>query len=225
VKEVFAMRRAGFTLIELLVVIAIIAILAGILFPVFARAREKGRQASCAANLKQLGLCFLSYASDYDETMTRSFGATDYWFETIMPYAKSTQIFACPSGGGHLPTTPCYSATDSAVASGRSYADCYPAFNQAGAISYTYGSFDDSTGANPLAGGTLTVSGRGLGEFRDASSVLLIGDGLCRWFHGNWIDQYQVGPPPHNGGYNIAYVDGHVKWHSALFTVEEFQLH
>ena len=60
------MRKRGFTLIELLVVIAIIAILAAILFPVFARAREKARQASCASNLKQYGLAFLMYAQDYD---------------------------------------------------------------------------------------------------------------------------------------------------------------
>jgi len=60
-------RRKGFTLIELLVVIAIIAILAAILFPVFAKAREKARQASCQSNLKQITLAFLMYASDYDE--------------------------------------------------------------------------------------------------------------------------------------------------------------
>lgn len=60
-------KRSGFTLIELLVVIAIIAILAAILFPVFAKAREKARQASCQSNLKQLGLAFAMYVSDYDE--------------------------------------------------------------------------------------------------------------------------------------------------------------
>src|SRR5579862_3599835 len=62
-------RQSGFTLIELLVVIAIIAILAAILFPVFAQAREKARQASCISNLKQLGLAFLQYEQDYDETL------------------------------------------------------------------------------------------------------------------------------------------------------------
>jgi len=69
--------RKGFTLIELLVVIAIIAILAAILFPVFARAREKARQTSCLSNMKQIGLAFMMYTQDYDETLPGiSFSAT-----------------------------------------------------------------------------------------------------------------------------------------------------
>src|SRR5256885_15549422 len=63
------MKKRGFTLIELLVVIAIIAILAAILFPVFAQAREKARQAACMSNLRQIGLAFAQYVQDYDERM------------------------------------------------------------------------------------------------------------------------------------------------------------
>ena len=103
--------RKGFTLIELLVVIAIIAILAAILFPVFARAREKARQASCTSNLKQIMLGDAMYAQDFDEMHTyASYGSgAYYWCPTetgtppvtvhgsICPYIKNHQIFRCPS--------------------------------------------------------------------------------------------------------------------------------
>jgi len=93
--------RKGFTLIELLVVIAIIAILAAILFPVFARAREKARQASCMSNLKQLALAILMYAEDYDEMLPSNaiFPPTGpiRWPALVMPYVKNAQIFTCPS--------------------------------------------------------------------------------------------------------------------------------
>lgn len=96
------MTRRGFTLIELLVVIAIIAILAAILFPVFARAREKARQASCQSNLKQIGLAFEMYVQDYDETypmcaMKRAGGYAYYYYQTLEPYLKNEQIWYCPS--------------------------------------------------------------------------------------------------------------------------------
>jgi prepilin-type N-terminal cleavage/methylation domain-containing protein/prepilin-type processing-associated H-X9-DG protein len=100
-------NKRGFTLIELLVVIAIIAILAAILFPVFAKAREKARQTSCLSNVRQISTATLSYAQDYDEL------APDYWYgpgdgfwatwmEMVNPYAKNEQIFLCPSA----PTSP-----------------------------------------------------------------------------------------------------------------------
>jgi len=91
---------AGFTLIELLVVIAIIAILAAILFPVFAKAREKARQASCISNLKQIGLATTQYAQDYDECTMHADHATGYsWYAPLQPYIKSDQVFRCPSMG------------------------------------------------------------------------------------------------------------------------------
>ncbi len=96
-------QRAAFTLIELLVVIAIIAILAAILFPVFATAREKARQTGCASNMKQLGMAFIQYENDYDEyfTIGSSTASPDThefgWGYAIYPYVKSTGAYACPS--------------------------------------------------------------------------------------------------------------------------------
>jgi len=86
-------RQRGFTLIELLVVIAIIAILAAILFPVFAKAREKARQASCLSNLKQMGIAFLMYTSDYDEM----FPPNPEWKGRVQPYIRTVEINRCPS--------------------------------------------------------------------------------------------------------------------------------
>ncbi len=119
-KSFLSNTRNAFTLIELLVVIAIIAILAAILFPVFAQAREKARQTSCASNLKQIGTAFAMYAQDYDERLPdrrdlklslpggyrpwTSFPASDprgAWASlTLQPYVKNYAIWSCPSVAG-----------------------------------------------------------------------------------------------------------------------------
>ena len=102
--------RRGFTLIELLVVIAIIAILAAILFPVFARAREKAKQTSCLSNMKQMGTALMMYAQDYDERFPRYAAYNTptevlddvpdvlaYWWQCVMPYMMNEQELACPA--------------------------------------------------------------------------------------------------------------------------------
>ena len=98
----YGLTKQGFTLIELLVVIAIIAILAAILFPVFARARENARRASCQSNVKQILLGVLQYVQDYDEHYPfghnqTATGGYQNWYIGTDPYLKSRQIFNCPS--------------------------------------------------------------------------------------------------------------------------------
>jgi len=87
----------GFTLIELLVVIAVIAVIAAILFPVFAKVREKARQTSCASNLKQLGLAIAQYTQDYDESYPLAAYGGVTWRGLTFPYAKSVALYSCPS--------------------------------------------------------------------------------------------------------------------------------
>ena len=125
------MRRHGFTLIELLVVIAIIAILAAILFPVFAKAREKARQSSCLSNVKQLIFGVMQYAQDYDERYPGGLVGSDTsqgpvtrstWFTTakatsdiIFPYVKNTQVFTCPSSPNTAATYSCNYGFNAAI--------------------------------------------------------------------------------------------------------------
>jgi prepilin-type N-terminal cleavage/methylation domain-containing protein len=102
-------NKRAFTLIELLVVIAIIAILAAILFPVFAQAREKARQTSCLSNVRQLGLAMMMYSQDYDElSVTCEHDVEDIaelyaWFQPLFPYLKSRDVLRCPSIGTCCP--------------------------------------------------------------------------------------------------------------------------
>ena len=122
----YSVKSDGFTLIELLVVIAIIAILAAILFPAFARARENARRTSCLSNMKQIGLGLIQYSQDYDERLAiqgdpidnqdiadfASPTADPNWMSLVQPYIKSWQVFICPSAPAYTGDTPPYTETE-----------------------------------------------------------------------------------------------------------------
>jgi len=213
-------KKNGFTLIELLVVIAIIAILAAILFPVFAKAREKARQSSCASNLKQIALGITQYCQDYDETfppnklngynaadtpqtdtsapgshfVTCSQGATDgyniSWMDLINPYVKSWRIFQCPSR--------------------------------------VNGENQPSYGYNNLVNGAVWGASAGtanLAKIKKPSECVELLDYNTEYgSYANAFEpthygfQYLIAL--HSGGANVAFCDGHVKWwkyETALF--------
>ena len=184
--------RKGFTLIELLVVIAIIAILAAILFPVFAKAREKARQASCLSNLKQIGIAIMSYAQDYDERYNYGTylvnGLDNWWPHQLYPYIKNSQLFKCPSG---------HSSGMGGVAFGVGGA----------AIDTSYGW---NVYLNSLAMAQLTAPADVVCAL-DTNGGTQIWDPTHVWTPGNVADRIG-GSGWHNEGCNIVYADGHAKW-------------
>ena len=188
--------RKGFTLIELLVVIAIIAILAAILFPVFARAREKARQASCLSNQKQIALAWHMYTQDYDETVPRyyynvyhpvpnEFGyGSGYYVRTLdvlHPYINNMQVRFCPSD---------------------SYRD---RFKLNYGYNYRYLGAWHADGAGSLAEITEPASTICIGESNNGYDVIYA-PGIAEAVRVSW--------DRHNGGSNYSFCDGHAKWMS-----------
>ena len=198
--------RRGFTLIELLVVIAIIAILAAILFPVFARAREKARQSSCLSNVKQLGLAVMMYTQDYDERLPLQYhnsgslpastllapGGRSVWYVYIEPYLKNREILACPSQTQEYfyvqDDSASMQVTDPVLGYGWNYNFCY---------------------VQPVK----------LAQISEPASVVVICEQSGALPYGRWFNQADAGSKNfvwdydrHNGGANYAFCDGHSKW-------------
>jgi len=232
--------RPAFTLIELLVVIAIIAILAAILFPVFAQAREKARQTACLSNTKQLGNAVSMYIQDFDEALpmggwSGAGGIGSRWFRDLYPYVKSTDVYVCPNitsdpmniAGYYVPTL------------------------------YNFPRFTGDTGLYPTSPGGYGLnvnlaafgSSRALADIPDAAGTFIICDTsrVTSAVIGNYdpttwpklqdrSTDWQVTPPSswtggetarystdnsdnrrrpmarHSGGLNVIYCDGHAKW-------------
>lgn len=226
-------RKLGFTLIELLVVIAIIAILAGILFPVYSRSREQARKAVCMSNLQELGMAFAMYLQDYDETFPFWILPCNndpnfppgglHWTEQIAPYIRNTDIFRCPS----------------ATQDWEWHANCYP-----GRWGRPWNNISVNYGYNEAIMSNLNCLGKRVGKLSSLispSETLLLADSwndlVSPWAHSpNGIYNrvaFANGPGPaapddttivdlnlaldslsrHSGGANILFVDGHTKWY------------
>jgi prepilin-type N-terminal cleavage/methylation domain-containing protein/prepilin-type processing-associated H-X9-DG protein len=201
--------RRGFTLIELLVVIAIIAILAAILFPVFARAREKARQANCSSNQKQIGLAAIMYSQDYDESYVFAYyGAPTYdWRLTLHPYIKNAQMQQCPSfrpTGTRFDPGAAYALTN---VGGYCINALHTAMTTGSAWQAPAGVADSSVSD---ASSVITFTD-GNGGYNDVAGISTTAHGSKR----TDISGTNTGGVRHNEGANYAFYDGHVKTRKA----------
>lgn len=206
--------RMAFTLIELLVVIAIIAILAAILFPVFASAREKARAASCLSNEKQLGLGAMQYVQDYDECLPPVFTPVTSipWWQLMEPYVKSKQVYICPNDPYNLQAGLKDKISYSLSMVGNDWGDCSAGCTNQGRFGAAGAIQSDITSP--------------------ASSILVMErwNDYKHWYQGWGADNFcnvgeylygpggsASGPKPraaagHSDGGNYVFCDGHAKW-------------
>ena len=222
-KQYLSAQRKAFTLIELLVVIAIISILAATLFPVFARARENARRASCLSNLKQIGLGVMMYVQDYDETYPLSYNFTTgiYWHAAVQPYVKSQQVFNCPSSGSTVlsGTNGFYGANEYVITIPAS-ASAIPAprtLSRIQSVSTIYMIMDFGS-YHAQHSDAITGSGwqylPGMGDAGESCA----GVTTTTTFTGRH-DDCQSGR--HFGGVNMAFADGHSKWLKSNVVIQE----
>src|SRR5947207_2471996 len=222
-KETVPMPKRGFTLIELLVVIAIIAILAAILFPVFAQARAKARQTACLSNMKQLGTGLTMYAQDWDETLPitdyigngimplagwRDPRAGDSWASGLYPYVKNLQIYICPEAVMY--TQQCTPW-------------CSPDKPEDGTVSYLM---------------NYITRGRPLAAVPAPADLIFLHEGDRRWRVAHCRPRpttptsrqyteisYDFYDTRHNNGSTLLFCDGHAKWRKkAAILVADFGL-
>jgi prepilin-type N-terminal cleavage/methylation domain-containing protein/prepilin-type processing-associated H-X9-DG protein len=217
-------KQKGFTLIELLVVIAIIAILAAILFPVFARARENARRASCQSNMKQLGLGLIQYAQDNDSHLLlvkNNYAVGGKIMVPLFPYIKSDEVFRCPSAPKNMSN---YNISGSAPNGSYMYGTTYGVpivanWGSRRSIAMQQGD-DAGFGAGQYIGTTLIDNFPApalqcaFAETRDpvTANYENFGYGWDNFSGLGFPTETHVHKTRHFDGSNYAYLDGHVKW-------------
>lgn len=222
--------RKAFTLIEVLIVISIIALLAAILFPVFARARENARRSSCQSNLKQIGLGLVQYTQDYDERTpgvwkqagpTANADVTE-WPDLIFPYVKSAQLFVCPSATasetlGYTTYRPqAFNPNVPQMTYAYNNLLTNPVTNDAAQINSNYGQAGVALAAVEAPSETFWITD----AWNDPHFNIGANTDVAAWYDDRYGATYPQSVAPHTHtlrkrhfeGFNAVYYDGHVKW-------------